>query len=33
LAEAGTGRINGLIEILANTSNQKQSGSVKLRTY
>ena len=33
LAEAGTGRINGLIEILANTSNQKQTGSVKLRTY
>ena len=33
LAEAGTGRINGLIEILANTSNQKQTGSVALRTY
>ena len=33
LAEAGTGRINGLIEILANVSNQKQTGSVMLRTY
>ena len=33
LAEAGTGRINGLIEILANISNQKQTGSIRLRTF